>query len=445
MVRVWLTTSGRAIGLDEQPPLALDMIGSAESEGVIIVDESRTYQEMDGFGASLTDSAAWLIYTQLDATRCDALMRELFDPVDGIGISFLRQPMGATDITTGGLYSYDDRPRGQSDPDLVHFSIDHDLAYIIPVIKQALRLNPAIKVLATPWSPPGWMKTRDSMIGGRLKPEAYGVYARYFVKFIQAYEAQGVPIYAVTVQNETLWTPLDYPGMLMSADEQTEFIAGHLGPAFAAAGIQAKVLVYDHNWDHPEYPERILSDPTASPYIAGTAFHRYGGDPSAQSRVHDAFPDKDIYFTEGSTDVDISFQYMLETLMIDVPRHWAKSVVLWNIAYDHTGGPYLRPGGCAICRPLVTIDTERGTWARNTDYYALGHLSKCVQPGAHRIASHTDGESAIRHVAFANPNRSHVLIALNTRPMQDTSFTVRCGALSYSYTLSGGAGATFMW
>jgi len=301
--------------------------------------------------------------------------------------------------------------------------------------------------MATPWSPPGWMKSGDSMIGGTLNASAYEPYATYLVKCIQAYAAEGVPLYAMTPQNEPLHAPSGYPGMLLSASEEADLIKHHIGPAFAAHGISTKILIYDHNWDTPEYPETILTDAAAAAYVAGSAFHGYAGDPSVQSRVHDAYPDKEIYFTECSSggwspDFATNLQWMTKNLMIAATRSWAKTVTLWNMALDEMSGP--QNGGCPNCRGVVTIDQQRGTISYNVEYYVLGHLSTFVVPGAHRIASSPFESSGIEHVAFRNPDGSKALLVLNDAPSSST-FTVQWDTRSFTSTLPAGTVATFTW
>jgi glucosylceramidase len=377
------------------------------SAPTITVDPATTYQRMEGFGASITDSAASVLST-LDPARRDAVMRDLFDPVQGDGLSYLRQPMGASDFVDGPHYTYDDVPAGATDFGLRHFSIDHDRAQILPLLRRARQLNPSLKVMATPWSPPAWMKTSGSLIGGRLidEPRIYQAYARYFVKFLKAYAAAGVPVDAVTVQNEPQNRhPRGYPGMDMPVAQQVRFIAT-LGPALRDAGLRTKILAYDHNWsEHPddiaatppgeqpetEYPFDVLGSPAAQ-WVAGTAFHCYAGDPARQSELHDAFPAKDVYFTEcsGSHGADEPFpsyfegtlRWHMRNVIIHTTRNLAKTVINWNLALDPAGGP--QNGGCDTCTGVVAIGPG-GEVTRNAEYYTLGHVARFVKPGAVRI------------------------------------------------------------
>ncbi|MGB7924354.1 MAG: glycoside hydrolase family 30 beta sandwich domain-containing protein [Pyrinomonadaceae bacterium] len=412
----------------------------------IRIDENIQFQQMEGFGASFTDSSAWLVYHRLNETQRTTLMTNLFSTVSGIGLGMLRQPMGASDFSASGNYSYDDMPAGQTDPNLLNFSIDHDKGYIIPVLRQALQLNPKLKIIGSPWSPPGWMKTSRSMLGGRLEADAYAPLANYFVKFIQAYQTQQVPINYVTVQNEPLYIPPDYPSMGMSAFEQSDFIKNYLGPAFAAHNINTKILAYDHNWIERSYPETILGDAAAAQYVSGIAWHCYEGNISAQTLTHNAYPNKDAFITEcsGGTweggDWN-ALQNEVKTLIIQGSRNWAKSVILWNMALDTNNGP--TNGGCDTCRGVVTINQNTGNVIYNIDYYALGHASKFIKPGAYRIHSNTFG-SSIENVAFKNPDGSKVVIAYNASGSPNT-FKVLWGDKSFSYTLNPGAAVTFTW
>jgi glucosylceramidase len=329
------------------------------------------------------------------------------------------------------------------------FSIAHDRRYILPVLRQALRLDPGTTVMATPWSPPGWMKTSGSMIGGTLRAPDYPVFARYLVRFLRAYRTAGVPVSLISSQNEPEFSPSNYPGSTLTAAQEGRFIARDLGPAIAAAGLPTKILAYDHNWNDPAYPEKILGDRAAARYVAGTAWHCYAGDPSAQTTVHDAYPAKGTYFTEcsGSQSANPastfanSLDWQTEHLIIDATRDWAKSVTTWNLALNPSGGPSMN---CTTCTALVTVDNAAGTAAYNAEYYVLGQASKFVRPGAVRIASGSFGPSSIEDVAFRNREGSTALIAVNTASSRQT-FGVTSRGSSFPDSLPSGAVATFTW
>ncbi len=369
----------------------------------------------------------------------------LFDPRKGIGLSILRQPIGASDFALQS-YTYDDLPQGQADPDMKLFSIDHDRAYIIPIFRQSLARNPNLKIIGSPWSPPGWMKTSGSTIEGTLLPSAFAPLAKYFVKYVQVYEAEGVPIFAVTPQNEPLNIPNDYPGMGMSAEEQTKFIRADLGPAFRAAGIKSKILTFDHNWDLIDFPIKVLSDKQAAAFIPGIAIHCYGGSPTAQTELHNRFPDKDIWLTECSGGEWQKGKLLQEAiqLIIGATRNWAKSVVLWNLALDQGHKPYL--GGCRTCRGVVTVDhsSSSAKIIPNVDFTALAHASKFLVPGAVRIQSNTFDQGSLESVAFCNPDGSIVLLALNSGGAP-ISFNIGWKETYASYRLDPASVATFRW
>jgi glucosylceramidase len=429
--------------LQEKPP---PHFASSHVEGLTItVDDAIKYQQIDGFGASLSDSSAWLISQKLTASQRRELLQLLFDPKKGIGLSMLRQPMGASDFALKD-YTYDDMPQGEADPEMKHFSIDHDREQIIPLLREALALNPNLKIIGSPWSPPGWMKTSGSMIQGTLLPSAYGPLAKYFVRYVQGYEGAGVPIYAVTVQNEPLNIPTDYPGMGMSAEEQANFIRDNLGPAFRAAAVKAKILTFDHNWDLIDFPIKVLSDKQAASFIPGVAIHCYGGNPTAQTELHNRFPDKDIWLTECSGGEWQKGRLLEEQarLVISTMRNWAKGVILWNLALNQNHEPYL--GGCKTCRGVVTID-DAVTPSRiipTVDFTALGHASKFVAPGAFRIDSSTFEQDRLESVAFRNPDGSIVLMVLNGGNSAVT-FNLNWKNMYASYRLDPAAVATFRW
>jgi glucosylceramidase len=446
-VQVVETTGDGAMLLQAQPSVSF-ATGGSSSDLVVTVDATTQYQQMDGFGGSLTDSSAWLIWNKLSPSQQTTLMQQLFSPSTGIGISFLRQPMGATDFSASGNYSYDDMPSGQTDPNLTSFSVAHDAAYVVPLLKQALAINPNIKVVALPWSPPAWMKSTQTMNGGNMNPAYFPSLAQYFVDFVQAYQQQGIPIYALSAQNEPLYSTTGYPSEYLAASDEASFIASNLGPALSTAGLSSvKIFAYEHNWDNTAYAESVLGS-SAAQYVAGSSFHCYAGDPSAQSTVETAFPAKDIWFTECSGITSSTFAgdlvWNAEHLLIGATRNWARSVSLWNLALDQNSGP--KNGTCSNCRGVVTIDdsVSPANLTFNVEYYILGHLGKFVVPGAHRINSNTFGAGSIEDVAFQNPDGSIVLLVLNSASGAET-FTVSSKGDSFNYTLPAGALATFTW
>ena len=451
-VTAWLTTTddsgGRHVvrGLQAQTPFAFQS-GAGGSGENITVDENTRYQTFTGGGASFTDTAAWLMNGSgalSQATR-DATMKKLFSPTDGIGLSFLRNPMGASDLARFG-YTYDDVPAGQTDPDLNSFSIAHDLADVAPLTRQALQLNPSLTVMASPWTAPAWMKDSGSLNGGWLKAEDYGAYADYFVKYLQAYRNQGVNVSYVTPQNEPTCCS-GYPSMSWNASGIQYFLGSELLPKLQSAGLSTKVLAHDWNWDvYDSYAAQSVDDAAIRnhPNFGGIAWHGYGGDVSKQTSVHNQYPNLDSFGTEHSGGTWIANQQREDmNNIIDYTRNWAKSVTKWSLAVDQNMGPH--NGGCGTCTGLVTVhngDGASGTVDYTVEYYTMGHLTKFVRPGAQRIAS--TASSAVPNVAWRNPDGSKALIAYNDSASAKT-VTIDWGAQHATYSLPGRTSATFTW
>jgi len=408
----------------------------------IEIDDARRFQTIDGFGFCLTGGSASHLIRMSPAART-ALLRELFSTEgNGIGTSYLRVTIGASDLSDHA-FTYDDLPPGETDPDLAKFSLELDKAEVIPILREILAIDPALKILGSPWSPPTWMKTNHDFVGGSLDPKFYDAYARYFVKYIQGMKAEGIPIDAITVQNEPLH-PGNNPSMLMLAPEQAEFIKHHLGPAFRSAGIRTKIILYDHNADRPDYPISILNDPNARKYADGSAFHLYRGPIEALSKVHDAYPQKNLYFTEqwvgapGNLRADLDWH--VKTLIIGGTRNWSRTVLEWNLSSNPELTPHTDRGGCTQCLGAITIDGDRVV--RNPAYYIIAHASKFVRPGSVRIASSVVQQ--LPNVAFKTPNGKTVLIVLNAGPASQT-FTIGWHGQQCRSTLKDGAVGTYVW
>ena len=441
-VGVWLTNHDKSVLFEKQGG-SLRFAKAAAQKAAIEIDDQQTFQTMDGFGFALTGGSAQHI-SKMDAAKRAALLRELFR-ADGknIGVSYLRVSIGASDLNDH-VYSYDDVPEGQTDPELKKFSITEDRAYVTPVLQEILAINPRIKILGSPWSAPAWMKTNGKVKDGKLKTEYYGAYAKYFVKYIQAMKAEGIRIDAITVQNEPL-NEKNTPSMVMTAEEEGAFIKNNLGPAFAAAGIKTKIILYDHNCDIPEYAISILKDADAAKYVDGSGFHLYGGKIEAMSQVHDAFPAKNLYFTEfmavdKENHPTISIVKPLKGTFIGATRNWSRNVLLWNLAANAKYEPHTDNGGCPICQGAVTIEGNEVT--RNLAYYAVAHFSKFVRPGSVRIAS-TSSE-ALASVAFKTPNGKRVLVVANSENSPQT-FVVRYHGRDFTATLPAESAATYVW
>jgi glucosylceramidase len=438
-VDFWLTKSDQSVLLQKQSTV-LSFGTAANSNPNIDVDTTQTYQTIDGFGFTLTGGSAYLI-NLLNATDKTNLLNEIFgNGANSIGISYLRLSIGASDLTAS-VFSYDDLASGHTDMNLDSFSLSKDTVDLLPILKQIVAINPAIKIIATPWSPPVWMKDNSSTIGGSLQTQYYDVYAKYFVKYIRAMQTNGIIIDAVTPQNEPL-NPGNNPSLSMTAAEQTNFIKNNLGPAFQSAGLTTKIIIYDHNCDHPEYATTILSDAGANAFINGSAFHLYAGDISALSTVHSAFPGKALYFTEQYTSSTGNFggdlDWHLKNVIIGSMRNWSRIALEWNLANDPTFNPHT-PGGCDQCKGAVTLS---GTVTRNVGYYIVAHASKFVPAGSVRIGSNITG--GLQNVAFKTPSDSKVLVVENDGTSA-TTFNIRFKNKWTATTLPAGAVGTYIW
>jgi len=439
-VSVWLTTDDQSQLLQSQAPVAFSPASTGTN--CVAVDENQVYQPIEGFGAAFTDTTGYILNEMATAAVRTNALRNLFTRTgNGIGLSFMRLPMGASDLARY-QYSYDDLASG-TDTNLASFSIAHDLVDIVPLIRSARQLNPQMKLMANPWSPPGWMKSSGSMVGGTLLTNMYGPFANYFVKFIQAYQAQGIVVDYIGLQNEPLYQPTDYPGMSMDAATQLAVLRDYVLPAFAANQLTNKVLVYDHNWDGSDYPSTVLADAglAASNQVAGIAWHGYSGTPGVMLALANAYSSKGNYETEHSGGAWVSDQVRNDfEEIIHVMRSWGRCYVKWNLAGDQDDGPH--SGGCGDCTPLVTVNSSSGAITYTADFYTLGHFSRFVLPGAHRIYS-ANG-AGILSAAFANTNGSRVLVAFNDSTNR-TAFQVQWNGQSFAYTLASYSGATFAW
>jgi glucosylceramidase len=438
---LWLTKSDRsALFQQQQTPLRFST--SAGTAQTIAVDTAQTFQTMDGFGYTLTGGSAQHLLG-MSATARTALLKELFaTDSNNIGVSYLRVSIGASDLNDRA-FSYDDLPAGQTDVELKNFDLGPDKQTVVPVLQEILAINPAIKILGSPWSPPAWMKDNGDTRGGSLKPEYYDAYARYFVTYIQAMKAAGITIDAITIQNEPLH-PGNNPSLLMLPEQQAAFIKQSLGPVFKNAGIATKIIVYDHNLDRPDYPITILNDKDARQYVDGSAFHHYAGTIDAMSKVHDAHPDKNLYFTEqwvgapGDFPKDLSWH--VKTLVIGAPRNWARTVLEWNLSSNPALQPHTDRGGCDQCLGAITIAGDNVT--RNPAYYTIAHASKFVRPGSVRIGS--NNLDALNNVAYKTPDGKKVLIVMNDGTTAQT-FQIKYGSMYVTATLDAGAAGTYVW
>jgi len=434
---VWLTMPDKS-ALFYRQKVNLQFAANTNSDPTIAVDTTQSYQTMDGFGYCLTGGSAQLMSRMSTSARA-ALIKELFaTDSTSLGISYLRVSIGASDLDAS-VFTYDDGP---ADPTLANFSLAPDRAFLIPVLKEILAVNPSIKILGSPWTAPLWMKSNNNSVGGSLLPQYYDAYARYFVKYIQGMKDVGITIDAVTLQNEPL-NPYNNPSLVMQASEQASFIKNNVGPAFRAAGITTKIIAYDHNADRPDYPLAIFADAAASPFVDGSAFHLYGGTMDALTGVHNAYPSKNVYFTEQWTQAPGNFAadvpWHAANLVIAAPRNWSRNVLEWNLANDPSFGPHT-PGGCTECLGAVTINGDVVT--RNPAYYSVGHAAKFVRPGSVRIA--TNVPTNLPNVAYKTPNGKRALMVVNTGTTLQ-KFNIQYKGKVVSTSLYGGAVATYIW
>jgi len=431
MVDSWKTTGNQSALLQSQATIHFTPTGNSST---INVTDATTYQFIDGFGYCLTEGSAEVI-NSLDATQQTNLLNELFS-ASGIGVSVLRISIGASDLSSSA-YSYNDVG---PDTSLANFSLaGPDLTYLIPLIKKILLINPNIKILATPWSAPRWMKTNNAWIGGSLNTIYYNSYANYFVKYITAMQAEGINIWAITPQNEPE-NPKNEPSMVMTATEQTNFINNNLGPALQRARLTPKIIAFDHNCNNTAYPIEVCNNST---FVDGAAFHLYAGSISAMSTVRSS-TGKNVYFTEQYTGSEGSFSadlgWHMTNVMIGSTTNWAKIALEWNLATNSSYGPRTQDG-CTTCLGAITVTTS-SSYTKNVSYYIVAHLSKFIKPGAQRIQS-SSSNGNLSNVAFKNPDGSIGLLVYNSGPT--SNFTVGFGSNAFSYTLNGNSVVTFLW
>lgn len=406
-LRGWITAAGeRFKPLPVQPWTAA---AGASTQSTVEVNPGKRFQSILGFGGAFTDASCYL-FSRMDPAPRHALMQELFGP-DGLRLSAGRTCIGSSDYSLSA-YSFDDSPA--PDPDLKNFTIDHDRAYILPMIREALAINPEIFLFSAPWSPPGWMKSGGSLLGGAMRKKYFAAYAQYFVKFIQAYKAEGVPIRAVTTQNEVDTEQEGrMPAALWGQEYEIGFVRDFLGPALRNASLDTKIWLLDHNYDLWGRVLDELSDPAVFAQVDGVAWHGYMGKPEAMTRVHDAFPTRNVYWTEGGPDV-MAPDYATDwarwsSAYAGILKNWARSIVAWNFVLDEKGNPNIGPFSCG---GVVTLDSKSREITRSGQYWAFAHYSKAVRRGAQVIAT-SGAAPGIEHVAFANPEGDYVLVLTN--------------------------------
>lgn len=446
-LQVWLTTADGANLLSPQPGITLGPVARGTLN--VSVDDSRSYQTMVGLGAAFTDSSTYLM-ENLKASNpsgYSTLMNQLFSS-SGIGLAFMRIPMTASDFNSTNTPWTDDDTQGPSTNPTQYFGLTaQDTGHIIPVIKDALAINPNLKLFGSPWSPPAWMKSNGSMIcntgsgNASLLSQYYQAWATYFVKWIQAYQANGIPIWGVTPQNEPLYCPTNYPGSSWDPSSEANWVHNYLKPSLASAGLSPVVVGFDHNWDALWYPQQLMTSQAAGDY-AGIAWHCYdnNSDPTQMSAIHNQYSGIDQYETECSSDTNPTniIPYSTAEMALLATQNWAKGIALWNLALDPNNGPHL--GGCTTCVPVVTINGSSYTLDNN--YYQFGQFSKFVPVGATHINS-TVAAHGIFSAAFKNPNGQEELVVTNFNTGSTTFQVTWNGQGSFSYTLPSRSTVTF--
>jgi len=408
MIEGWITRDANAL-LEPMQPVAFSSSAPQEALPTIEIDDSRTFQPIEGFGFALTGGSAYLLAGLPAADRAE-LLEELFGLTeDAVGLSCLRLSIGASDLGWRDFTYWDLEP-GTVDPDLARFNLAVCDPEVIPVMQQILRINPAIKIIASPWTAPPWMKTNDSFIAGSLKPECYAAYARYFVKYVEVMRGNGIHVSAVTPQNEP-HNPKNEPSMVMTAAEQAEFIKGHLGPALRKGAPETEILCWDHNCDEPDYPLAVLGDSGARAYIGGVAWHLYNGTPEAMSKVWAHYPDKKVYFTEqwvsSHDDFMGALRWHTKNVIIGTLRNWSRTALEWNLASDPEFALHTPNGAVGALGGVTIGDTIK----RNPGYYLMAHAARFIRPGSVRI--HSSEVDPLPNVACLTPDSRMVMVVLN--------------------------------
>jgi glucosylceramidase len=425
----------------ENPILLPEQFNQAALKDTVYIDEGIRYQTIEGFGYTLTGGSA-LLLNQLPKQNRVQILNEIFGPgPDGLNVNYLRISIGASDLDAT-VFSYDDLKEGEVDPDLIKMSNKPDQANLIPILKEIQIIHPGLKIMASPWSPPVWMKDNGKSKGGYLLPKYYATYAQYFVKYIQMMRAEGIIVNAVTIQNEPEHGG-NNPSMLMTAAQQNEFIKNHLGPAFKKSGITTEIVIWDHNADHPNYPIEILNDTITKSYVSAAAFHLYLGHESALSKVHEAHPDRKIYFTEQWTGAKGNFagdfMWHIQHIVIGTMSNWSSLVLEWNLANDPKYGPHT-PGGCTECLGALTI--EGADIKRNVSYYIIGQVAPFIPAGSTRIQTKSTNP-LIYSIGFRRPDGKKVLVALNTG--KECVYTIDFEKKKYNLALPEKSASTIVW
>lgn len=434
-ISVWTTAESRH--LQHGGAIKWQLASGASSTNTILLDPAKKFQPILGFGAAFTDAACFT-FNRLDPAAREKLFHEMFDPSE-MGLSVCRTCIGSSDYSAS-LYSFDE---GDPDPDLTRFSIDHDRAYILPVLRDARKANPDLFLFSSPWSPPGWMKPNNSMLGGCMHRKYFAAYASYFVKFLQGYESEGVPVQAVTVQNE-VDTEQDgrMPACVWPMEYEIDFVRQFLGPAFEKNNVATKIWIIDHNYNLWGRALAELETADLHKYTNAIAWHGYVGKPDWMMRVQDKYPELEMYWTEGGPDYT-SPDYSTDwakwgKTFTEVLRNGCRSVTGWNLALDEQGKPNIGPFSCG---GVVTIHSQTKEISYSGQYWAFAHYSRFIRRGARRFDS--QGAPDLNHVSFENPNGERVLVIGNSGAA--TAAEIRDGQQSTQISLPANSLTSLQW
>jgi glucosylceramidase len=435
-ISVWVTSGDDRFAV--APRAKWSAVSAAAGADEIRLDPGAQFQEVLGFGGAFTDAACYTFNRLTPAAR-EKLFHELFHPSE-MGLSVGRICVGSSDYSTK-LYSFDE---GEPDPDLTRFSIEHDREYILPVLRQARQANPDLFLFSSPWSPPGWMKFNGSMLGGSMREYYLPAYARYYLKFLQGYAAEGVPVQALTAQNE-LDTDQDgrMPACIWPQEYEIGFIRDHLGPLLESSGVPTKIWILDHNYDLWGRVLSTLEDQKLRKYADAVAWHGYAGNPEMMSRVHDAHPDVPMHWTEGGPDYTDP-NYLTDWCkwsgtFSGILRNWCRSITAWNLALDEHGRPNIGPFPCG---GVVTIDSQTREVTRSGQYWAFAHYSRVIRRGARRFDSQSTAAD-LQHVAVVNPDGQRALVVTNTSAAR--TIQLRSGNMTASVPLKANSVTTLAW
>ncbi len=443
MIEGWITRDASA-PLQPLQPLAFTTSRQPDTLPTIEVDETRTFQPIEGFGFALTGGSAYLLAALASSARAD-LLKELFAPTpESLGLSCLRLSIGASDLGRKD-FSYWRVRRGTKDPDIAAFNLSAGDREVVPILQEILKVNPVLKILAAPWSAPPWMKTNGSYIGGRLKPDSYAAYARYFVRYLETMREHGIHVSAVTPQNEPQ-NPRNEPSMEMSAAEQADFIKNHLGPALRKAAPDTEIHCWDHNCDGIDFPLAVLADEEARGFVSGVAWHLYNGRPEAMSYVHDKYPDKKVYFTEQWVSAREDFMHPLRwhtrNVIVGALRNWSRAALEWNLASDPEHAFHSRLGAVGALGGITIGPSLRQPIIRNPGYWLMAHSAKFIRPGSVRV--HSSEPERLPNVVCLTPD-SRLVMVLTNDSRRAKRFRVQHHGAHATLELGAGDVATLRW